>query len=356
MKIVERFEVPYYQYLDEAGQLVDELPAFAKDPQQLIELYRLMSLVRLFDQKAIALQRTGKLGTYPSTRGQEAAFVGMGHALQKEDIYVPYYRDLGAMIQHGVKLSDILLFWGGDERGNGFASSNQNFPYSVPVGSQPLYAAGAAAALQYQQKKHAVLCACGDGASSEGDFYEAINVAGVWHLPLVLVICNNYWAISVPRDQQTAAKTLAQKAIAGGIHGEQVDGNDCIAVCERVAVALQKAREHQEPSVLELVCYRHSDHTTADDASRYEEKAMREREWQKEPLARLRSYLEKLGVWSAQAEEKLMINCAKEIEQAVAEYSQYSPPSPTSMFDYLYASLPKAYHDQRELLEEIVGA
>ena len=353
MKIAGRFEVAYYQYLDEAGQLVETLPAFAQDKDQVLELYRLMVLTRLFDQKAIALQRTGKLGTYPSTRGQEAAFIGMGHALLGKDIFVPYYRDLGVLIQHGAKLSDILLFWGGDERGNGFASHTQNFPYAVPVGSQSLYAAGAAVALKYQNKKQAVLCVCGDGATSQGDFYETINVAGVWQLPLVMVVCNNAWAISVPREQQTAAKTLAQKAIAAGIHGEQVDGNDVLAVRERVALALQKARDLHEPSVLELLCYRHSDHTTADDASRYEVKATRESEWQKEPLVRLRRYLEEKSFWSPEQETQLLSACNKEIEAAVEEYLNYPPQPAESMITYLYASLPKTYWDQRDLIAQL---
>ncbi len=353
MKIVERFEVAYYQYLDADSQVVDTLPDFAKDQEELIKLYRLMVLIRLFDQKAIALQRTGKLGTYPSTRGQEATFVGLGAALAKKDIFVPYYRDLGALIQHGAKLSDILMYWGGDERGNCFASKAQNFPYSVPVGSQVLYAAGAAYALKYEENPQAVLCVCGDGASSQGDFYEAINVAGIWKLPLVLVICNNQWAISVPRAQQTAAQTLAQKAIAGGIHGEQVDGNDVIAVRERTACALQKAREQQEASVLELVCYRQSDHTTADDARRYEVKTMREIEWLKEPVARLQRYLETLGVWSPSEEEKLLSECAKQVEVAVQEYANLPEQPPESMFDHLYAKLPRSYSDQRAYLEQL---
>lgn len=353
MKIVERFEIPYYQYLDETSQITGSLPFFAQESKKLIELYRWMVLTRLFDQKAIALQRTGKLGTYPSTRGQEAAFVGLGHALSQGDILIPYYRDLGALIQHGATLTDILLYWGGDERGNSFASSHASFPYSVPIGSQLLYAAGVAAALIYQQKPQAVVCVCGDGATSQGDFYEAINIAGIWRLPLVLVICNNEWAISISRQQQTAAQTLAQKAIAGGIHGEQVDGNDVIAVRERVATALQKARQQHLPSVIELLCYRHSDHTTADDASRYEDQKQRESHWKNEPLSRLRLYLEKENAWSMTQEEELVEACQQEIAKAVNMYLNYSAQKPVAMFDYLYAELPRAYQEQYESLEQI---
>lgn len=353
MKIIDRFEVSYYQYLDENGQLATDIPPLAKDTDALIKLYRLMVLVRTMDAKAIALQRTGKLGTYPSTRGQEAVFVGVGHAMKKEDIFVPYYRDMATLIQRGVKLSQILLYWGGDERGNLFGEGSQDFPFSVPVGSQPLHATGAAFALKYKKEKNAVISMCGDGATSQGDFYEAMNVAGVWKLPVVFVVCNNQWAISVSRNAQTATHTLAQKAIAAGFKGEQVDGNDVIAVVDRTVEALKSAREHGEPRLLEMVCYRQHDHTTADDASRYEPKDLREKEWKKEPVTRLRKYLEKLNVWSEQKEEELIAVCSADVDAAVKEY-QATPPQPLeSMFDYLYASLPTCYIDQRNMLKDV---
>lgn len=353
MKIIDRFEVPYYQYLNEHSQLADEIPPLAEDKPTLLELYRLMMLVRIMDTKAIALQRTGKLGTYPSTRGQEAVFVGIGHAMQKKDVFVPYYRDMGTLIQRGVKLSQILLYWGGDERGNVFTPDSEDFPFSVPVGSQPLHAAGAAYALKYHQQKQAVLTVCGDGGTSQGDFYEALNVAGIWKLPVVFVVCNNQWAISVSRQAQTAAHTIAQKAIAAGFTGEQVDGNDIIAVQHRTAEALKHAREQHEPRLLEMVCYRQSDHTTADDASRYEPKHLREQEWKKEPINRLRHYLETLGVWTKSLEEKIQKECGDEVDNAVKEYVETLPQPLTSMLDYLYASLPKAYQEQHDRLKEM---
>lgn len=351
--IVARFEIPYFQILNENSQVVGDLPEFAKDHKQLIHLYKLMTLNRVFDAKAIALQRTGKLGTYPSTRGQEAVFVGMGAALKKEDVFVPYYRDAGVLIQRGVKFSEILLYWGGDERGNCFNGDSKDFPYSVPVGSQPLHAAGVATAIQIKKQQRAVLTVCGDGGTSEGDFYEAMNVAGVWKLPVVFAICNNQWAISVPRSMQTAAETLAQKAIAAGINGLQVDGNDVIAVRQSTEEALRQARDNHEPSLLEMVCYRQSDHTTADDASRYETKNIREKEWAKEPVIRLRRYLESLKIWDERKEEKLQNECVAEVDKAVQEYLQIQPVKPESMFDFLYAKLPKMYEEQKQQLKEI---
>lgn len=349
MNIVGRFEVAYYQYLDEASHLTHDAPPLVKDNHTLLHLYRLMVLVRRMDAKAIALQRTGKLGTYPSTRGQEAVFVGIGHAMAKEDIFIPYYRDVGTLIQRGVAFSKILAYWGGDERGNVFADS-LDFPYSVPVGSQPLHAAGMAYAVKYRREKRVVVVTCGDGATSQGDFYEAINVAGAWKLPVVFVICNNQWAISVPRRAQTAAATLAQKAIAAGLTGEQIDGNDIIAVQYRMAEALKKAREDHEPRLLEMLCYRQSDHTTADDASRYEPKTARETEWKKEPILRLRRYLEQQGVWNEKQEDALQAECAITVDQSVNDYLSAPPQSPETMLDYLYATLPVSYREQRDAL------
>lgn len=353
MKIIERFEVPYYEYLNAESQLSDDAPELAKDKNTLLKLYRLMVLVRTMDTKAIALQRTGKLGTYPSTRGQEAVFVGIGNAMLKSDLFVPYYRDMGTLIQRDVKLSQVLLYWGGDERGNTFTPDSQDFPFSVPVGSQPLHAAGAAFAAKYHKQNRAVLTVCGDGATSQGDFYEALNVAGIWKLPVVYVVCNNQWAISVARDVQTAAHTIAQKAIAAGIPGEQVDGNDIIAVQYRTAQALKNARENNQSCLLEMVCYRQHDHTTADDASRYEPKHLREQEWKKEPIVRLRKYLEAMGAWSEEQEQALQVECAAEVDAAVKEYLSVAPQPLESMFDYLYAKLPDIYTEQRDMLKDV---
>lgn len=346
-----KFEIPRYQYLDPAGQLTAQAPADLPAVSILKTLYRLMVLTRVFDTKAILLQRTGKLGTYPSVRGQEAVFVGAGYALAPDDVYVPYYRDVGALIQRGARLRDILLFWGGDERGNQYASPH-NFPYCVPIASQLLHAAGAATAIRIQQEVRAVLVTCGDGATSEGDFYEAINVAGVWDLPIVFIVSNNQWAISVPRSRQTRALTLAQKAVAAGIPGEQVDGNDVLAVQDRVAQALTRARTEHIPCVIEMTCYRQGDHTTADDASRYEPVGQRQQEWEKEPIARLRHYLETQQAWTEQDEIALQSDCLETVEAEIAAYLETPPEPLTAMVDYLYATLPISLMAQRDELAE----
>ncbi len=352
MKSVAQFEIFFYQYLNEEGKSAAESPPLAQDFSHLLKLYRFMLFTRALDAKAVALQRTGKMGTYPSTRGQEAVFVGTGDALAPDDVFVPYYRDLAILMQRGVKPSDILLYWGGDERGNLFSSVN-NLPYAVPIASQLLHAAGIATALKIRGEARAVLVTCGDGATSEGDFYEAMNVAGVWQLPIVFVVNNNQWAISVPRTAQTATETIAQKAIAAGFPGIQVDGNDVIAVRETVANALQKARTQQQPTLIEMLCYRQHDHTTADDASRYEPAGLRAAEWQKEPIMRLQRYLESHHALTSETQASLQADCEKEVEETVAAYLAVTAEQPlSSLFDYLYETLPRAYAAQRASLEE----
>src|SRR3990167_3052929 len=224
MKEVAQFTISFTQYLNAEGQVVHPLPAFAKDKKILLHLYKTMVLLRSFDAKAIALQRTGKLGTYASTLGQEAIGVALGHVMHQDDVLAPCYREYGAQIQRGVKFSEILLYWGGDERGNCFANNKQDLPIYVPIGTQLLNAAGVAYAFQYRDQPRVAVGVCGDGATSQGDFYEALNFSGVCNLPIVFLINNNQWAISVALDKQTKCKTLAQKAIAAGIPGEQVDG------------------------------------------------------------------------------------------------------------------------------------
>ena len=322
--IIAQFEVPYFRYLNPQGQPEQDLPSFAKNKDHLLSMYRMMVLTRLFDKKAVALQRTGKLGTYPPNIGQEAIGVGVGSAMQPEDVFCPYYREYGAQFWRGVKMEEILLYWGGDERGSAFSSSH-DFPICVPIASQTLHAAGAAFALKYRHQKNAVVTVVGDGGTSRGDFYESMNVAGVWNLPLVFLINNNQWAISVPRDHQTKAKTLAQKAIAAGIEGWQIDGNDVIAVRDAMERALKKAREGQGPTVIEALSYRMGDHTTADDASRYRSTDELKENEKFDPIVRLRNYLESQSFWDKAQEETLLKSLTQEVEEAVKRFENTLP-------------------------------
>ncbi|MBI4204441.1 MAG: pyruvate dehydrogenase (acetyl-transferring) E1 component subunit alpha [Betaproteobacteria bacterium] len=347
MTVVAKFEIHHSQFLDEHGKLVAPLPEFARDPQALVPLYQAMVRTRLLDQKMLALQRTGQLGTCCCCLGQEAIGVAIGSAMRPEDVLVPTYREAGAQLWRGVKMAELLLYWGGDERGSDFAVPRKDFPVSVPIATQCPHAVGVAYAIKLRREARVVVCTLGDGATSKGEFYESLNAAGTWKLPLVFVISNNLWAISVPRRKQTASETLAQKAIAAGIPGEQVDGNDIIAVRNAVERALTNARGGGGPSVIEAVTYRLSDHTTADDAARYRSADEVAQAWKVEPILRLRTYLTESDAWDKDREDALLKECNEQVQAAVQAYLDTPPPDADQMFDRLYAKLPAALQAQR---------
>ncbi|HYK13022.1 MAG TPA: pyruvate dehydrogenase (acetyl-transferring) E1 component subunit alpha, partial [Burkholderiales bacterium] len=309
MTTAASFQIEYLQFLDPQGKVVNSLPAFATDAAKLVELYRAMVLMRTYDAKAIALQRTGQLGTYASMLGKEAVEAGIGAAMAKDDVFLCTYRENGVQIMRGVTIQELLLYWGGDERGSDFAVPRKDFPVCITIASQCLHAAGVAYAMKLRKQKRAAVCMIGDGATSKGDFYEGLNAAGTWNLPLVFFITNNQWAISVPRTTQSAAQTLAQKAIAAGVPGMQIDGNDVIAVHHAVTEALAKAHAGGGPTVIEAVTYRLADHTTADDASRYRPPEQVADAWKREPVLRLRNYLSEVDAWDKAREETLLKQC-----------------------------------------------
>lgn len=351
MSSVAQFDIQYTQFLNDQCQVSGDLPPIATDKQKLIELYKAMVVTRVFDKKAIALQRTGQLGTYPSSLGQEAISVAMGSTMQQEDILFPYYREYGAQFLRGVSMKEIYLYWGGDERGMDYAKQKNDFPICVPIASHAPQAVGAAYAFKLRNEPRVAVFICGDGATSKGDFYEAINAAGVWGLPVVFVVNNNQWAISVPRSKQTACETIAQKAVAAGISGEQVDGNDIIALHHRIGKALEKARTGGGPSVIEALTYRLCDHTTADDASRYRSEEEVNRFWQIEPIARLKKYLTDLGEWNEAKEDALLQECTAQVEQAVQAYLDTPPQAPESMFEHMFEKMPSDLQQQYQELK-----
>ena len=348
MPTVATFEIEYLQYLGPDGRLVrDDLPEFAQDRKNLVELFKQMLLVRSFDTKAVALQRTGKLGTYASCLGHEAAHIGIGSAMQYDDVFAPSYREYGAQFMRGVKPREVLMYWGGDERGNDFSGPPHDYSWCVPIATQCLHAAGAALAFKLRGEPRVAVACVGDGGSSKTDTYAAINSAGAYALPFVLCIINNQWAISVPRNAQTGAKTLAQKGLAGGLDCLQVDGNDIIAVRAAMDHAIKRARNGHGGSVLELVTYRLSDHTTADDARRYRDDAEVKAAWEREPFSRLRTFLINEKVWSETEEGKWKEECSRLSDIEVNAYLETKVQPVEAMFDYLYAELPADLAGQR---------
>ncbi|OAN13130.1 pyruvate dehydrogenase (acetyl-transferring) E1 component subunit alpha [Photobacterium jeanii] len=348
--------MPMHRFIDHTGTLVSPLPAWLTT-EQLVQFYQDMVLTRVYDNKAVALQRTGKLGTYPSHLGAEAIGIAVGRALHRDDVFIPYYRDMPAMWARGIAMEKNLQYWGGDERGSDFSPqdmpANQNcrdLPFCVPIATQCTHAVGVAAALKIEGNHKAALVTCGDGATSKGDFLESINCAGSWNLPLVFVINNNQWAISVPREIQCGAEFLADKAKGAGIEGMTVDGNDIVAMFDAIHTALEHAYVGKGATLIEAVSYRLSDHTTADDASRYRSEDELQQAWQYEPISRLKTFLEKQNLWDEAQEQAWLEHCKQTVEQAVEHYLALIPQAPESAFDYLYESLNDDLHQQRDAI------
>ncbi len=335
IKTIKKFEVKRLEVLSEKGRVDSKLmPKLSKN--QIKDLYKGMVITRVFDNKALKLQRTGRLGTYASQFGQEATIIGSAFALRKEDWLFPSFRMNGAMLLRGFDMTKLYQFWGGDERGMKVPKNVNVFPVSITVGGQLLHATGYAWGLKLQKKKGVVLTDFGDGATSEGDFHEALNFAGVFKAPVVFLCQNNKYAISVPVSSQTAAETIAQKGIAYGIDCLQVDGNDVFAVYKAVQDAVKSA-VRGKPTFIEADTYRMQHHTTSDDWKKYR-KAKEVKEWEKkDPISRLRKYMEKNRMWSKSDEEKLVKEVEAKVNKAVKAYESVPLAGREEMFKFLYA-------------------
>jgi pyruvate dehydrogenase E1 component alpha subunit len=309
-------------------------------------LHKQVLFIRMMDQKALTLQRQGRMGTYAPVQGQEAAQVGSAYALGKGDWVFPSFRETGVLYMRGVPVRDIYLYWMGDERGARVPEDVFVFPISVPVGTHPLHATGAAWAAKLRKEKICTIAYFGDGATSEGDFHEAMNFAGVFQLPVLFFCQNNQYAISVPRKKQTASKTIAQKAIAYGFGGIQVDGNDLLAVYAATREGREKALAGGGPTLIEAVTYRFGPHTTADDPSKYRKEEEVE-EWKAlDPVIRLQRYLAGRGLWTENLEKKNREEAEEIINRAVAEAEAMPAPQIEDIFRYTYAEMTPVLKEQ----------
>ena len=358
---VARFEIPYYRWLAPDGTALVPPPAWAT-PEKIKSLLGWMAKTRAVDKKAVSLQRTGRLGTYASGLGQEAVGAALGDAMAADDVLIPAYRDYAAQFIRGVPPERVLAYWAGHPAGLdwndlGDVPAQHDFGFAVPIGTQVPHGIGVAYAFKARKQPRVAVSCCGDGATSKGDVYEAISSAALWKLPLVFFVVNNGWAISLPRSRQTGAETLAQKAIAGGIPGVQVDGNDLIATREILGQALAHARSGQGPMLIEAVTYRLHDHTTADDARRYRDASELEEAVKNDPIARLKAWLKGQGAWTDAEDATLEAEAAAYAEGAAERYMNLAPPDPAGMFDHLYARLPASLKGQREeMLSYAAGA
>lgn len=341
LKRVFNGSVNYLQVMDELGQIDTTLFPEGLEDSQIVDMYKNMSFARALDAKVLSLQRQGRAVTYGPLIGEEATQIGSAMAMRDGDYFVPNFRQHGVYLVRGMPLELFFIYWKGYEEGNMIPEKVRGLPYIVPVSSQMPHAAGLAFALKYKKKDSVVLTYVGDGGTSEGDFYETINFAGIMKIPLVTIIENNQWAISVPRSRQTAAQTLAQKGFAAGIDVVQVDGNDVIAVYKVVKDAIAK----DGPTLIECVTYRMSMHTTADDPTKYrsdDDVAM----WKmKDPISRVKMYITKKGLWNGDMENKMIEEQKKIIDDAVEKAEAFKP-DPKSIFEHVYSYIPDTLKEE----------
>lgn len=338
------------QVLDQTGQIVEPALEPKLDGAMLEKAYRTMVLARAVDEKAVILQRQGRLGAYPPNRGQEAASLGPAMAIGGEDWLVWAFRELAGLLWKGLPPLNFYLYWMGNEEGSRYPPGLNITPAAVPVASQLPIAVGMAYASSFRKEGRVVLAYCGDGATSEGEFHEALNVAGVMRTPNVFVVQNNQWAISVPRSRQTAAPTIAQKACAYGFKGIQVDGNDLLAMYIATREAVERARKGEGPTLIEAYTYRMGNHTTSDDARKY--RAEREtKEWElRDPILRMKAYMVAKGLLDPGQEEAIWKEAREATEKAVAEAEAFPAPTLDDIFRYTFETMPPELKAELERL------
>ncbi|RJO67100.1 MAG: pyruvate dehydrogenase (acetyl-transferring) E1 component subunit alpha [Myxococcales bacterium] len=348
------WSIDYMQVLDEHGKVDPKLePKLSKD--QLLVLYQSMVFARWADDRALKLQRQGRVGTIVLNSGQEAVSCAAALAMTEKDWFVPAFRELGGMLMRNVPLANFYIGFNGFEEGTASEGATRILPVCIPIASQLPHAVGLAYAMRYKgEKDSATVAFFGDGATSEGDFHEAMNFAGVWKVPVVFVCQNNHWAISVPVSKQTSSRTLAQKAIAYDIPGVQVDGNDALAVYRVVKEALDRARAGQGPTLIEAVTYRMLAHSTSDDPTRYRPDAEVEAWKKKDPIVRLKKYLLAKKILTAKLVERIDAEAKAKVEQAVADFEAKTDFKPDAAFDHVFGETHPNLEEQRaEFLAKI---
>lgn len=349
-KKIFRGEVLRLEIMDKDGKIDrKQLPALDRD--QMIRMYTLMKQMRAFDEKALNLQRQGRIGTYGSLRGQEACQAGLAVNLSEQhDWLVQSFREHGVLMSLGVPMKTIYSYWKGDERGNLADTGIRCLPPSVPVGSQLLHAVGIGIGLKKKNLPGVAVGFAGDGATSEGDFHEAMNFAGVFKSRTLIFIQNNGWAISVPFKKQTAAESLAQRGLAYKVPSMQVDGNDVLAVYEASRQALDHIRNGDGPYLIEAVTFRMGDHTTADDQSRYRTPEVVAYWEERDPIRRMRTFLLNEKLLTPADDEEIDQSVATAVDAAVRELESMPPPDPMSIFETMYETKPWFLIEQQDML------
>jgi pyruvate dehydrogenase E1 component alpha subunit len=336
------------EVLDYKGKIVNEKLEPKLDDETLLKMYKTMLLGRIADTKALQYQRQGRMLTYAPIKGQEATQVGVAAALEKQDWFVPAFREMAGMLYKGAPLKQQYMYWYGNEEGSKFDPELRILPISIPIASQINHGAGVAYASKYHKKDEVTVAFVGDGGTSHGEFHEGLNFAAVFDLPLIVVIQNNQWAISTPRETQTKAKTLAQKAIAYGIPGIQVDGNDPLAMYIAVQEARERAIKGEGPTLIEALTYRLGPHTTSDDPTIYrkdEDVAFWE---ERDPLKRFKQYLIDKKLWSDDEEESFTKETTDFVNSTFKEVEATGMYGLEETFEYTFATMPKHLEQQLE--------
>ncbi|HJT94270.1 MAG TPA: pyruvate dehydrogenase (acetyl-transferring) E1 component subunit alpha [Mycobacterium sp.] len=323
-------------------------------PETLSWLYEMMVVTRELDIEFVNLQRQGELALFASCRGQEAAQIGATACLRKTDWLFPQYREIGAFLIRGITPGQMSAVWRGTWHGGLGFTEKCCAPIAVPIGTHGLHAVGAAMAAQRLGEDSVTVAFMGDGATSEGDAHEALNLASVYQAPCVFFVQNNQWAISVPVSRQMAAPSIAHRAIGYGMPGVRVDGNDVLACFAVMTEAAQRAREGGGPTLIEAITYRLGPHTTSDDPTRYRSQEEVDHWLARDPIPRYRTYLQSVGVWSERLEERVSAKSKRlrtELRDSVVGADDIDI---TEMFDTVYRDItPELANQRQQLLAEL---
>jgi pyruvate dehydrogenase E1 component alpha subunit len=344
-----------FRVMDDSGKIINPSWKPPLTDKKIVDAYKFMQFARTADLMAVSYQRQGRMYTYPPNLGQEAIAAASGQVMKREDWLIPAFREMGAWILKGAKLKDIYLVWGGHEDGFRFSEAPNILPFSVPIASQLPHAVGIGYAIKYNKENKVVFAFVGDGGTSQGDFHEALNFAGVWKVPVVFIIQNNQYAISVPVEKQTASRSLAIKSIAYGIEGIQVDGNDYFAMYKTIDEAAKFARSGKGPVLIEAITFRQGAHTTSDDPTLYRSEA-EEKKWKKkDPINRLGAYLISKKLWSLKKDQPLISQYKKEIEEQFSQSEKYPAYKLEDVFKYHFQDIPADLKKQQKEYEKFLN-
>jgi pyruvate dehydrogenase E1 component alpha subunit len=342
-----------FRVIDNEGVIVNAELMPAIDDEAIINSYKAMLFARTVDDMAVSFQRQGRMYTYPPNNGQEAVSVAAGMIMKEQDWLVIAFRELGAWLAKGVSLKEIFLYYMGNEEGNNFKKANHVLPFAVPIGTQLLHATGIGYAINYLKKDEAVFAFIGDGGTSEGDFSEALNFAAVWKAPVIFIVQNNQYAISVPVRNQTKSVNIAIKSYAYGIPGIKVDGNDFFAMFAAYKEAREYARDGNGPVLIEAFTYRKGAHTTSDDPTKYRSK-VEEQKWEEaDPLKRLKKFIDNKDIWK-EDEGKLIEQYRNEVDKQFAEAENFQPYQLDDVFRYMYVDMPDDLKKQKAEYEKFL--